>query len=132
MTAEKTRPRDPQYLRRIFLTAPRLDQGLFILMPLMHQQRRPVVADHPLGHLWAQHRIGIRQHLKNIPLPNHQGPYENIGRSYAKVLSYLNEYGYDAYTSSREVYAKGPGMLSEDNPNNYLTEIQLPIETVHA
>ena len=58
----------------------------------------------------------------------HPGPYENIGRSYAKVHSYINEHGYQARTPTREIYIKGPGAIFKGNPNNYLTEIQMPID----
>ena len=57
----------------------------------------------------------------------HQGPYDNIGRSYAKVHSYVNERGYTVVTPSREIYVNGPGMIFKGNPNNYLTEIQMLI-----
>ncbi|MBI4580800.1 MAG: hypothetical protein HY718_13920 [Planctomycetes bacterium] len=29
---------------------------------------------------------------------------------------------------TREVYIKGPGMIFNGNPRNYLTEIQIPVE----
>ena len=60
----------------------------------------------------------------------HQGPYEHIGRSYAKVLSHLAERGYRGTTPSRELYVKGPGMIFKGNPNQYLTEIQMLVEGV--
>jgi DNA-binding transcriptional MerR regulator len=55
----------------------------------------------------------------------HRGPYDQLGRSYAKMLSYLKDKGYDIVTPTREVYLKGPGMLFKGNPKNYLTEIQI-------
>ncbi len=57
----------------------------------------------------------------------HKGPYESIGRSYEKILSYLNSKGYKAKLPVREVYLKGPGMIFKGNPKNYLTEIQIQI-----
>lgn len=63
----------------------------------------------------------------------HQGPYEQLGRSYAKILQYLSEKGYEALTPSREIYHKGPGMIFRGNPKNYLTEIQMLVrEKSHA
>jgi DNA-binding transcriptional MerR regulator len=55
----------------------------------------------------------------------HRGPYNDLGRSYARVLEYIHLKGYEAQTPSREVYLKGPGMILKGNPKNYLTEIQM-------
>jgi effector-binding domain-containing protein len=55
----------------------------------------------------------------------HKGPYEQLGRSYAKVLGYIKEKGYQIAMPTREVYLKGPGMIFKGNPRNYLTEIQM-------
>jgi effector-binding domain-containing protein len=57
----------------------------------------------------------------------HQGPYDELGRSYAKVLDYIKQKGYCAQTPCREVYLKGPGMIFKGNPKKYLTEIQMLI-----
>lgn len=58
----------------------------------------------------------------------HKGPYDDIGRSYAKIFEYVNERGYKYEVPTRELYLKGPGMLFKGNPKNYLTEIQLLIK----
>ncbi|MDP6447730.1 MAG: GyrI-like domain-containing protein [Pirellulaceae bacterium] len=55
----------------------------------------------------------------------HRGPYEEIGRAYAKIIAYINERGYTVALPTREVYLKGPGMIFRGNPQNYLTEIQM-------
>jgi DNA-binding transcriptional MerR regulator len=55
----------------------------------------------------------------------HQGPYDELGRSYARILQYVKDHGYDPQLPSREVYLKGPGMIFKGNPKKYLTEIQL-------
>ena len=57
----------------------------------------------------------------------HQGRYDTLGRSYARVLKYVSDRKLTLALPSREVYLKGPGMIFRGNPNNYLTEIQLPI-----
>jgi DNA-binding transcriptional MerR regulator len=62
----------------------------------------------------------------------HKGPYEQLGKSYAKVLKYVKERGYNVIMPTREVYIKGPGMIFKGNPRNYLTEIQIPIEDSQA
>jgi DNA-binding transcriptional MerR regulator/effector-binding domain-containing protein len=58
----------------------------------------------------------------------HQGPYEQLSRSYQKALAYVKEKGYMLVSPCREVYLKGPGMIFKGNPKKYLTEIQLMIE----
>jgi DNA-binding transcriptional MerR regulator len=57
----------------------------------------------------------------------HRGPYQELGRSYARVLKYANERGYEVKLPTREMYLKGPGMIFRGNPKKYLTEIQLPV-----
>jgi DNA-binding transcriptional MerR regulator/effector-binding domain-containing protein len=57
----------------------------------------------------------------------HKGPYEQLGSSYAIILRYIKDKGYQPLLPSREVYLKGPGMIFRGNPRNYLTEIQIPI-----
>jgi DNA-binding transcriptional MerR regulator len=60
----------------------------------------------------------------------HKGPYDQLGRSYAKVFQYINDKGYKPAIPSREVYLKGPGMIFKGNPKNYLTEIQVIFDGV--
>lgn len=59
----------------------------------------------------------------------HRGPYDQLGRSYAKAFHYINDRKLRAILPTREVYLKGPGMIFKGNPDNYLTEIQILIET---
>ncbi|HET6883012.1 MAG TPA: MerR family transcriptional regulator [Pirellulales bacterium] len=58
----------------------------------------------------------------------HRGPYDQLGRAYAKVFEYMKQRKYQPLTPSREVYLKGPGMIFKGNPKNYLTEIQVLVE----
>lgn len=55
----------------------------------------------------------------------HQGPYDELGRSYAKVLKHVKANGCEIAMPTREVYLKGPGMIFRGNPKKYLTEIQI-------
>jgi DNA-binding transcriptional MerR regulator len=57
----------------------------------------------------------------------HRGRYDTLGRSYARVLQYVSDKKLTIALPTREVYVKGPGMIFRGNPNNYLTEIQLPV-----
>lgn len=58
----------------------------------------------------------------------HKGPYEELSRSYEKILAYVKEKGYEIAVPTREVYIKGPGMIFRGNPKNYLTEIQMLVK----
>lgn len=41
----------------------------------------------------------------------HRGPYDQIGRSYGKLLKHAAEAGVKFALPAREVYVKGPGMI---------------------
>jgi len=58
----------------------------------------------------------------------HKGPYDSLGRSYAKITSYIKERKFEILMPTREVYIKGPGMIFRGNPKNYLTEIQMLVK----
>lgn len=57
----------------------------------------------------------------------HQGPYPEMGRTYAAILDYFKKKGLTYKLPTREIYLKGPGMIFKGNPKNYLTEIQVPV-----
>src|SRR5262249_41248025 len=62
----------------------------------------------------------------------HQGAYDTLGRSYAKILEYVQDAGLEVLVPSREIYHKGPGMIFRGNPKNYLTEIQMLVSESRA
>ena len=57
----------------------------------------------------------------------HRGPYDQLNRSYGRLLERSKSRGLKVQVPSREVYLKGPGMIFKGNPRNYLTEIQMLI-----
>lgn len=57
----------------------------------------------------------------------HRGAYDQLGRSYAKILKRASELKLKISLPTREIYTKGPGIIFKGNPKNYLTEIQLPV-----
>ena len=61
----------------------------------------------------------------------HKGPYDELGRSYAKIMTFIKDKGYEIVMPTREVYVKGPGMIFKGNPKNYLTEIQILVKAPH-
>ena len=58
----------------------------------------------------------------------HKGPWDKLGDSYERIMSYIKEKGYETVIPSREIYLKGPGIILKGNPKNYLTEIQILIK----
>ncbi|HEX3599998.1 MAG TPA: MerR family transcriptional regulator, partial [Lacipirellulaceae bacterium] len=44
------------------------------------------------------------------------GPYEELRRSYARLMKYVKDQGYEISLPTREVYLKGPGMIFRGNP----------------
>ncbi|WP_419189557.1 MerR family transcriptional regulator [Stieleria marina] len=59
----------------------------------------------------------------------HLGPYEELRRSYEKMLTYISSKDMTCSMPTREVYHKGPGMIFRGNPKKYLTEIQFMVES---
>jgi effector-binding domain-containing protein len=58
----------------------------------------------------------------------HQGPYDECGRSYERIFSFMKRQGYAPAIPCREIYLKGPDMFFKGNPKKYVTEIQIPIQ----
>jgi len=54
----------------------------------------------------------------------HQGPHEQIWKTYRMIVDYLNEHQLEPIFPSREVYLKGFGTVFPIDPGQYLTEIQ--------
>lgn len=58
----------------------------------------------------------------------HVGPYEELSRSYEKIIAHAKKQGVEYSIPTREIYHKGPGMIFRGNPKKYITEIQLMID----
>lgn len=56
----------------------------------------------------------------------HQGPYENLGRSYGILINWLKDNDYEPADFFRESYIDG--CWNKESPNDWLTEIQVPIK----
>ena len=57
----------------------------------------------------------------------HRGPFETLGESYLRVFDWIDASGRKAGLPTRQVVHKGPGPLLEGDPDNYLTEVQVPL-----
>jgi len=56
----------------------------------------------------------------------HKGAYEKIGESYSKILKYIEDNKLKMNGYFRECYIDG--VWNKENPDDYLTEIQIPIK----
>jgi len=56
----------------------------------------------------------------------HKGPYDNIGDAYAFIMKYAEQNNYKPAGLARECYIDG--IWNKESPEEWLTEIQLPIE----
>lgn len=56
----------------------------------------------------------------------HKGAYENLGKAYAYIIKWVEDHGYKIVDHVRESYIDG--IWNKDNEDDWLTEIQVPIE----
>jgi effector-binding domain-containing protein len=59
----------------------------------------------------------------------HRGSYVTIRDAYTRIHEYVRSHNLKIILPTREVYLKGPGMFFKGNPKNYITEIQILIES---
>ena len=55
-----------------------------------------------------------------------EGSYEGLSDAYSHLIQWIETNGYHFAGPNREVYIKGPGLLTK--PANYVTELQVPVE----
>lgn len=75
----------------------------------------------PAGGTWSVRTLPRRRCLVTL----HQGPYEQIGRSYARLLRHARSADAADGLPIEEIYLRGPGMFVPRSPSRYLTEIRL-------
>jgi effector-binding domain-containing protein len=56
----------------------------------------------------------------------HKGGYQTISEAYAALMAWIEASGYNVAGPNREIYLTGPG--DADDPADYVTEVQLPVE----
>jgi effector-binding domain-containing protein len=56
----------------------------------------------------------------------HRGSYPTLGQTYALLMKWVEDHGYQAASLSRESYIDGP--WNKRNEAEWLTEIQLPVK----
>jgi effector-binding domain-containing protein len=73
-------------------------------------------------------------HVRFKPIPGsdaaacfvHRGPYDRLGQSYNALFSWIEANGYAPADHVREMYIDG--IWNEDDPEQWTTEIQVPVE----
>lgn len=140
-TAETTLPRYSDSMQWI----PSLGQECLALNPNLRCAEPPYeFCEYPDGeyqetnvrirHSEAVTAMGIgNEHITFRTLPAakvlsiyHKGPYDTIGQAYAFLMKYAETSGCQIAGLSRECYIDG--IWNQESPENWLTEIQLPIE----
>jgi len=58
----------------------------------------------------------------------HKGGYDSLRKSYSKILSWIDENGYEIIDNARESYIDG--CWNRENPDDWRTEIQIPVKKV--
>lgn len=58
----------------------------------------------------------------------HKGGYDKLPNTYASIINYINNNGYEIAGNIREVYIDG--IWNKDNEADWLTEIQIPIRRI--
>ena len=56
----------------------------------------------------------------------HIGPYERMGESFVELFKYIDEHGYKIIGQHRTCYIDGA--WNQEDPEKWLTIIQMPIE----
>lgn len=54
----------------------------------------------------------------------HRGPYEDVGRTYDRLMTWIGEQGYEVAGPPMEVYYSDPDEVA---PEDYLTEVRLGV-----
>jgi len=59
----------------------------------------------------------------------HKGSYESLNQAYKSLFKYAHENNLECLLPCREVYIKGPGMVFSGNPEKFITEIIIPVNS---
>jgi effector-binding domain-containing protein len=73
-------------------------------------------------------RVKVRElsGVEEMACTVHKGSYDTFAEPYNRLLTWIEANGYRVCGPNREVYIKGPGLLTK--PANYVTELQVPVE----
>lgn len=66
--------------------------------------------------------------IENAACVIHKGSYENISMAYNALLKWIEENCYKVVGPNRELYLDGE--WSTNNPEEYITEVQVPVEKI--
>jgi len=82
--------------------------------------------DAPLNIDRIEYRKPMASHVVILP---YKGPYGFQGRAYGELFRYCRQKGYSVRMPLIEHYIKGPGMLFRGNPEEYITECILLVDS---
>jgi effector-binding domain-containing protein len=58
----------------------------------------------------------------------HRGGYDSLRKSYSEILAWIEDNGYEIVDNPRESYIDG--IWNRENPDDWRTEIQIPVRKV--
>ncbi len=78
--------------------------------------------------IFEDDRVKVRElpAVEEMACAVHKGSYDTMGEAYNHLLTWIEANGYRVCGPNREVYIKGPGLLTK--PSSYVTELQIPVE----
>ena len=60
----------------------------------------------------------------------HIGPYDKEDQTIAKLMTFIEQQGYEIIGEHEEEYLKGPGMFFKGNPEKYYTIIRYQVKKI--
>jgi effector-binding domain-containing protein/DNA-binding transcriptional MerR regulator len=86
------------------------------------------IAEHIVGNAPETDRIKVKNldPVKEMACVVHKGAYEYLSEAYGVIQKWIEENGYKVIGANRELYLEGE--WSTNSPEEYITEIQIPVE----
>lgn len=113
------------------MTPAGMPMGVYLTNPQQVPEEQAVwelwapVAGQPLARAADGGGFGVRSvEPETVAFAIHKGPYDTVDQTYAQLMGWLASQGREVIGPPREAYLSDPG---ETAPEEYLTEIQLPI-----
>ena len=108
--------------------------GLYFNVPgqvpdeeLLWELRSPIAGDVATSGPDEQGRGVKRLEAIQVAATMHQGPFEEVGRTYGALAGWIMENGYEILGPTEEVYLSDP---NETPPEQLVTEVRFPVRKI--
>ena len=108
--------------------------GLYFNVPgqvpdeeLLWELRSPIAGDVAISGPDEQGRGVKRLEAIQVAATMHQGPFEEVGRTYGALAGWIMENGYEINAPTEEVYLSDP---NETPPEQLVTEVRFPVRKI--